>query len=119
MKIDRAAACRGLLRSAKLGHAVFAATMVALGILGLIQGDFTPTWTGVPKGLPAREVLAYLCAFISLGSGIGLLWRRTAARRFPRAARLSPGLAAAVQGVSHLPRSHCDWIPGGPAVIPR
>jgi uncharacterized membrane protein len=33
----------------------------------------------VPKGVPAREALAYLCAFISLVSGIGLLWRRTAA----------------------------------------
>jgi uncharacterized membrane protein len=64
---------------ASLGHAVFAATMVTLGILGLIKGDFTPTWTGVPKGVPAREVLAYLCAFISLVSGIGLLWQRAAA----------------------------------------
>src|SRR5437870_919768 len=63
---------------ASLGHAVFAATMVALGIVGLIQGGFTPTWSGVPKGLPAREALAYLCAFISLVSGIGLLWRRAA-----------------------------------------
>ncbi len=63
---------------ASVGHAVFAATMVSLGVLGLIQGDFTPTWTGVPKGVPAREVLAYLCAFISLVSGIGLLWRRAA-----------------------------------------
>jgi len=63
---------------ASSGHAVFAATMVALGIVGLIQGGFTPTWSGVPKGLPAREALAYLCAFISLVSGIGLLWRRAA-----------------------------------------
>jgi len=53
--------------------------MIALGILGLTQGNFTPTWSGVPKSLPARHVLAYLCAVISLLSGIGLLWRRAAA----------------------------------------
>lgn len=63
---------------ASWGHAFFAATMVALGILGLIQGDFTPTWSGVFKGVPAREVLAYLCAAVSLVTGIGLLWQRTA-----------------------------------------
>ena len=64
---------------ASLGHAAFAVTLIALGILGLIKGDFDATWSPVPKGMPAIEVLAYLCAFIYLVSGIGLLWRRTAA----------------------------------------
>src|SRR5262249_42489893 len=67
------------MRLASWGHAAFAATMIGFGILGLMQGNFTPIWTGVPKGMPARAAVAYLCAFISLGSGLGLLWPRAAA----------------------------------------
>ncbi|MGB6306947.1 MAG: hypothetical protein WBF89_04070 [Steroidobacteraceae bacterium] len=67
------------MRIASVGHAVFAATLIGLGILGLIKGDFTPVWQPVPKGVPAREILVYLCALVSLAGGIGVLWRSTAA----------------------------------------
>jgi len=63
---------------ASWGHALFAATMIGVGVLGLKQGAFTPMWSGVPRTLPGRTILAYLCAVIALGSGIGLLWRRAA-----------------------------------------
>jgi uncharacterized membrane protein len=67
------------VRIASVGHAVFAVTMIGLGILCLIKGNFSPIWEPVPKGVPAREVLIYFCGLISLASGIGLLWRRAAA----------------------------------------
>ena len=64
------------MRIATMGHAIFAATMIGIGILGLIKGQFNPVWDPVPQSVPA---LGYLCAFISLVSGMGLLWNRTAA----------------------------------------
>jgi uncharacterized membrane protein len=67
------------MRIASVGHAVFAVIMIALGILGLIKGDFAGVWQPLPKGLLAREVLTYLSACVSLASGIGLLFQRTAA----------------------------------------
>ena len=70
---------RNTVRIASMGHVAFAAVMIGLGVLGLIKKDFTVIWQPVPRGVPAREVLVYVCAVVSLGSGIGLLWRRTAA----------------------------------------
>src|SRR5678809_916223 len=66
------------MRIANVGRAFFALTMIGIGVLGLVRGDFTAVWDPVPKDLPARDALAYLCAFISIACGIGLLWRRTA-----------------------------------------
>src|SRR5262249_59883976 len=68
----------GVMRIASMGHAACAAIMVALGFLGLSKGVFPPVWGPMPKVVPAREVLVYLCAIISLGSGLGLVWQRTA-----------------------------------------
>ena len=61
-----------------VGHAVFATTLIALGVLALIHGDFTPPWAGVPEALPAQQLLANLTATISVLAGLGLLWPRQA-----------------------------------------
>ncbi len=69
----------GPIRIAGFGHALFAATLIGLGIMGLIDRDFTAIWSGVPRGMPGRAAVAYLCALVCLGTGMGLLWRRVAA----------------------------------------
>ncbi len=67
------------MRIASVGHVILAGTLIAIGIMGLVKGDFAPIWDIVPTGVPARGALAYLCAFVSLAAGAGLLWQRTAA----------------------------------------
>jgi uncharacterized membrane protein len=58
---------------------VFAATMAALGILGLATGGYVSIWTGVPKSLPGRELLFQASCVVSLATGVGLLLQRTGA----------------------------------------
>lgn len=53
---------------------LFATTMIALGVLGLIYGDFAVQWQRIPVAhLPGRAMLAYVCAAIEVMAGIGLL----------------------------------------------
>ena len=58
----------------------FAASVIAIGVLGLAAGDFVAFWQPVPTGVPAREALAYMCAITCVVSGMALLWKRAAAR---------------------------------------
>jgi uncharacterized membrane protein len=88
------------MRIVSVGHAFFAVTLVGLGILGLIKGDFDPTWPSVSEGVPARDALVYLCAFVYLISGIGLLWQRTA----PVASRVLLGYLLAWLLLVRLPQ---------------
>lgn len=60
---------------------LFAASMIALGITGLVNGDFALVWQNVPHDLPGRTVLAYVCVILELATGIGFL--------LPRLIRLS------------------------------
>jgi uncharacterized membrane protein len=67
------------MRIVSIGHAAFAATLIALGILGLIKGPYGLVWQPIPRSLAARDLVLDLCAIISITCGAGLLWRRTAA----------------------------------------
>jgi uncharacterized membrane protein YphA (DoxX/SURF4 family) len=67
------------MRIKSWGHVAFALTMVGLGIMGLVKGAVTPVWDPIPKyAAAATPILVYLCALVSLGCGIGLLFERTA-----------------------------------------
>ncbi len=70
----------GCMRHISLGHALFAAAMAGLGILGLIYGDFALQWQPVRPDLPGRHALAYLSGAILLVGGAGLLFRPIAGR---------------------------------------
>lgn len=67
------------MRIAGAGHAVFAVLLIAIGLLGLVRPDFVGVWQPIPRRWPAHEAISIACAIVSLGSGLGLLWRRTAA----------------------------------------
>ena len=66
------------MRIASPGHAVFALLMIAFGLVGFIEGKFAPIWAPVAQTTPARELLIYLCAFVALVGGIGLLLKAAA-----------------------------------------
>ena len=66
-----------LVREPQPGITLFAIGMIGLGVLGLVVGDFAMQWQPVAPWFPARTLLAYLAAMLSLVCGVGLLFRAT------------------------------------------
>lgn len=90
---------------------LFAAAMIALGITGLVNGDFALAWQQVPAHLPGRIIIAYICAIIELAFGIGLLFKRTL---MPTCRLLFPYMVLwlvllVVPGIVRFPRDAGSW----------
>jgi uncharacterized membrane protein len=63
----------------KSAYILFGTMIAALGVIGLIYGDFALVWQRIPiENLPGRTFIAYACAVIELVAGLGLVLRRTA-----------------------------------------
>lgn len=67
------------MRVTNIGQVAIALGVIGLGLLGFIYHDFAMNWQPVPAWVRHREALAYLSALILLGSGVGLLLKRSAA----------------------------------------
>ncbi|MFZ0661145.1 MAG: hypothetical protein WAM66_00495 [Acidobacteriaceae bacterium] len=61
-----------------LGSHVYGLAAVALGLVGLVWGDFATTWQPVPSTVPHRVALAYIYAVCLLLAGAAMQWRPSA-----------------------------------------
>lgn len=93
----------------------FALTLIAMGVLALVQHDFTSTWNGVRDGAAGYQLLVDLTGAISILSGAGLLWRRTGARAAALllAAFVGWAVVLRVPGIFSDPFSTGTWWPLG------
>ena len=57
---------------------IYGLAAVALGLVGLVWGDFAAVWQPVPKGLPGRTALAYAVAAALSMTGLAIQWRPSA-----------------------------------------
>lgn len=99
----------GYQRAARV---IFGIGLIAMGILGLVYGDFAMQWQPVPAGIPWRTGLAYLCAAIELVLGLAFL--------IPRGARIASRVALVyvalwwlllkIPGVVQAPRVEASWL---------
>jgi uncharacterized membrane protein YphA (DoxX/SURF4 family) len=69
---DAEAAAPHALTMLRIGWIGLAVSMLGLGLLGFVSGDFALNWQPVPAWVPGRTLLAYLTAasFLALGAGL-------------------------------------------------
>lgn len=106
-------------RIAGMGHVIFAATFIGLGVAGLIRGDFTAIWQPVPADLIARAALAHVCALVCLVSGLGLFWTRAAASasRLLLVCLVFWMLLFKVRAIVHAPAMAAAWESCGETAV--
>lgn len=61
---------------ANLGVPVYGLGAIALGLVGLVSGDFADVWQPVPPNTPDRKALAYIAAICLLLAGAAIQSRR-------------------------------------------
>lgn len=62
-----------------IGFHVDGLAAAALGLVGIVWGDFASVWQPVPGTVPGRTTLAYIVGVALLLAGAAMQWRRTAA----------------------------------------
>lgn len=91
---------------------IFALCFIAMGVLGLVYGDFAMQWQPVPSGVAARTALAYVCAVLEIILGVSLLVPRyaAAASRALVVYVLLWWLLLKVPGIVSAPSVEASWL---------
>ena len=63
----------------RIGTNVYGLAALALGLIGLVWGDFALVWQPVPANIPDRTALAYAVAAILVVAGMAVNQRQLAA----------------------------------------
>jgi uncharacterized membrane protein len=99
------------VRIARPSQLAFAAVLITLGVVGFVLGVFSPIWQPASHDLPGHDALIYVCAAITLATGVGLGWKRTAtlAAIVLFAALIVWFVTVRVRAVVHAPGEFGSW----------
>lgn len=115
-----AGASSPIARSMGPGRVLLALVMIALGLRGLLFGDFAGTWQRIPIAhLPAHDFFVYLAALVELATGVGML--------VPRIAKAAAGVLSVFvllwmvllkfPAVIYAPAMEATWLGAGEIAV--